>query len=56
MIANNRGSLSFFYPGARDFTESGHAQQVPQCIKNASCSAESDIHKNLWISLWIGAE
>jgi hypothetical protein len=64
MIANNAFPLSFFGLLAGDCTAkalraaSCAAQQsgVRRRLLSMRCSGYRDIHKNLWISLWIVAE
>jgi len=50
-------SYAFFLEtGAADFTTRQPKGKFPRRIKRRSCSAGRDIHKKLWISLWIVAE
>jgi hypothetical protein len=50
-------SYAFFLEtGAADFTTHRREGKFPRRIKRSLCSGCRDIHKNLWISLWIVAE
>jgi len=48
--------MPFLETGAADFTTRRPKGKFPRRIKRGLCSARCDIHKNLWISLWIVAE